>query len=53
MYTTLFNYVSDALYELERGSTITAARILRFAQAKTEDLFLDGETSMEREKEQE
>ena len=43
MYLRLFNYVTDALRELEKGEIEKACEILKQAQIETEDLYVNGE----------
>lgn len=46
LYTLLFNAVTDAVHELERENIGLAKDILRFAQAKTENAYIEmGEES--------
>ena len=47
MYLRLFNYVTDALRELEKGETEKAREILKKAQIETEDLYINGEDKIE------
>ena len=43
MYYTLFNAITTALDQLERGAVPAAVFTLKTAQMEGEDLFLDGE----------
>ena len=43
MYYTLFNAITTALDQLERGAVPAAVLTLKTAQMDAEDLFLDGE----------
>ena len=42
MYYTLFNAITTALDQLERGVVPAAVLTLKTAQMEAEDLFLDG-----------
>lgn len=48
LYHILFNEITDALDELERGDEKTAARRLRCAQRKTEELYIESEPSVKK-----
>ena len=43
MYYTLFNAITTALDQLERGVVPAAVLTLKTAQMDSEDLFLDGD----------
>ncbi len=43
LYTTMFNAATDALDALERLDPAGARSILRDAQQRAEELYLDGE----------
>lgn len=43
MYYTLFNAITTALDQLERGAVPAAVLTLKTAQMDSEDLFLDGD----------
>lgn len=43
IYYTLFNAITTALGQLERGAVPAAVLTLKTAQMDAEDLFLDGE----------
>mgnify|MGYP000979783654 CR=1 FL=1 len=45
MYYILFNAITTALDQLERGAVPAAVLTLKTAQIDAEDLFLDGEES--------
>ena len=42
MYLHLFNSVSDAVWELEKGNGAYAEELLKKAQAESEELFMNG-----------
>ena len=46
LYHILFNEITDALEELEGGDEKSAARRLRCAQRKTEDIYVESEPSV-------
>ena len=43
MYLLLFNAVTDALEQLERGEADTAAETLRLAQCSCEEIYMEEE----------
>ncbi len=43
LYTTMFNAATDALEELGRFNVGRARDILRTAQQRTEELYIDGD----------
>ena len=43
MYHLLFNAITDALRQLERGETSAAAETLRLAQRRAEEVYLESQ----------
>lgn len=43
LYFLLFNAITDALAELEQGNAFSAANLLRHAQTKAEELYMDSD----------
>lgn len=41
MYTTLFNAITDALEQMEKGNSTEAASLLKRAQQSTEDQYIN------------
>lgn len=47
MYTHLFNSITTALTEIEHNNYQLAERVLKTAQCKTEELFIETEPRIE------